>query len=190
MPRLSRDKLRAVEEQQRHVVTVRPATLAGGIGWAAALPFIAAAATPVLGSAGKWIGKKIFGKGVKQSGAGVLRSGDRISIQQPRLPKMLTGGGPLAGPLAPLARGSGRSPGGAVYRAGDYPLPSMAPLPHYKSSTTGGLPGAGMLSGVLPTAVKAVSATKKKSTRKGTVKKGSAEAKAKMAALRAMKKKA
>jgi hypothetical protein len=171
MPRLSRDKLRAVEEQQRHVVTVRPATLAGGIGWAAALPFIAAAATPVLGSAGKWIGRKIFGKGVKQSGAGVLRSGDRISIQQPRLPKMLTGTG-------------------AVYRAGDYPLPSMAPLPHYKSSTTGGLPGAGMLSGVLPTAVKAVSATKKKSTRKGTVKKGSAEAKAKMAALRAMKKKA
>ena len=41
----------------------------GGFLPAAALPFIAAAALPVLGKAGSYIGHKIFGNGIIRAGA-------------------------------------------------------------------------------------------------------------------------
>ena len=169
MPRLSREQLRNLEEQQRHVVTTRPMTV-GGFPWAAALPFLAAAATPLLSSGAKWVGKKVFGQGLMRAGGGLQRAGER-------LPSSL--GTPFkttVAPKIPIIYGRG------AYRAGDYPMPTMAPLPHHKSATTGGLPGAGVTSNPLPVRVRRRSA-------KGT-KKGSTAMKAKMAALRAMKKKA
>lgn len=177
MPRLKREQLRNVEEQQRHVITTRPTTV-GGFPFAAMLPFLAAAATPLITSGSKWVGKKIFGHGIQRAGSGLQRAGEKPT--------------PIVAPRIPIMFGKG------AYRAGDYPMPSMAPLPHHKSSTTGGLPGAGVswnpMTGLLPNPIKTVV---EKLTRKGKGKckskskgKGTAAMKAKMAALRALKKKA
>lgn len=179
MPRLKREQLRSVEEQQRHVITTRPTTV-GGFPFAAMLPFLAAAATPLITSGSKWVGKKIFGQGIQRAGAGagagLQRAGEKPT--------------PIV--ARPIMFGKG------AYRSGDYPMPSMAPLPHHKSSTTRGLPGAGLswnpMTGLLPNPIKTVV---EKLTRKGKGKckgkgkgKGTAAMKAKMAALRALKKKA
>lgn len=167
MPRLTREQLRNVEDAQRHVVTTRPAVV-GGFPWLALAPLAAAAATPLLGSLGKWAGKKIFGEGIQ-------RAGER----PPQLPMKMRGGAM------------------AMHRAGDYPMPSLAPLPHYKSSTQGGLPGAGVGLRPIPSPIPISDMKvlikgkgKKSKCSGGKLKKGSAAAKAKMAALRAMKKKA
>ena len=70
MPRLSRDQLRRAEDVQRQVITLRPAPTVGGFPW---IPLLTAAATPLLTSASKAIGKKLFGHGI-------LRSGEREPI--------------------------------------------------------------------------------------------------------------
>ena len=105
MPRLSREQLRRAEDAQRAVITVRPTTVAGGF-W----PILAAAAAvPIVTSASKWVGKKVFGHGI-------VRAGDKHPIHG----------------------------GSAKYRSGDMPMPTLKALAHYRSNTTGGLPGAGI----------------------------------------------
>lgn len=47
----------------------------GFIPLAAAAPFLAAAGLPILGSAGRWIGKKVFGSGLVRAGATRARGG-------------------------------------------------------------------------------------------------------------------
>jgi len=94
---------------------VRPKMLdiSGGFPWLAAAPFITAATIPVLNSAGKWVGKKIFGHGL-------VRAGERI----PR-------GMGLADNIAkaavhPIPKGPI-----AHYRAGDIPMPKLMRLHHH-----------------------------------------------------------
>lgn len=56
----------------------------GGFPWLALAPLLAAAATPLASSAGKWVGQKIFGQGIRQagmSGQGILRAGDMLAPQ-------------------------------------------------------------------------------------------------------------
>ena len=79
MPRLSRDQLRRAEDVQRQVITLRPAPTVGGFPW---IPLLTAAATPLLTSASKAIGKKLFGHGI-------LRSGERAPLR-------VTGSGAVA----------------------------------------------------------------------------------------------
>ena len=181
MPRKTEQQL--IEEGQRakKVVTARPPVMTGGFAFAPFLPFLAAAATPLLGSAGKWIGKKVFGEGLRPAGAvpggaGLQRAGEKPTIVHP-LPKM------------PPVKWMGM--GVRKHRAGDYPMPTMTPLCHAKSSTTGGLPGAGWMEDTMQAIEKITKTAKGKGCKggKASVKKGSAAAKAKMAALRAMRKK-
>lgn len=178
MPRLSKQEIQKRDDVQRFVINNRPKTVVqGGFAWLPLLAALGAAgATPLIGKAGSWLGEKIFGKGIQ-------RPGERIQIR------------PVPMPAPPIQlRGSGMS----KYRSGDYPMPSMVPIPHVKSQTTGGLPGAGWnpLSGFAPDLVKAIGAPAMKvkkaicgsgKCKGGKVKKGSAAMKAKMAALRAMK---
>ena len=124
MPRLSREQLRRAEDAQRQVITLRPAPTVGGFPW---IPLLTAAATPLLTSASKAIGKKLFGHGI-------LRSGERAPFP------VMTGNTRVTGS------------GGHHYRSGDFPMPSMMPIPHYRSNTTGGLPGAGMIKKKAPAA--------------------------------------
>lgn len=170
---LTATQLRATDDAKRRIITIRPHTemLAGGIHPLIPIlaPLLAPLVTPLISKAGAWVGKKVFGKGLQQSGApmgrGLLRSGDRPS--QSKMPNIMLG--------------SGKS----SVRAGDYPMPSSRPLAHYRafqSSAPAGLSG-GMIENISEPIMKA---TKKKATKK----KGSTSMKAKMAALRAMKKKA
>lgn len=149
MPRLTREQNRQLDQIQRQVVTLKPQTISGGFFPLAALaPFAAAAGIPLLSSAGKWIGQKIFGKGVRQAGAGILRSGERIPMR-----------------------------GGAIsaFRAGDMKMPSMMPMMNYKTGTMTGMQGgfiANLPDSIVPakvkTAVKLLSTVggKKKASRK------------------------
>ena len=127
MPRNTREQNRMIDEAQRHVITVRPQTVSGGFLPAAALPFIAAAATPLISKGATWLGHKIFGNGILQSGAragaGLLRAGDRM-------PRTMSGGS--------------RS---THYRSGDYMMPSMMPIMNYRTGTSAGMQG-GMLMNV------------------------------------------
>ena len=127
MPRLSRQQNRQMDEVQRHVITQKPMTITGegirgGFIPAAAIPFIAAAATPLISKGAQWIGHKIFGNGILQSGAsrptglGIMRSGDRRPVLQ-----------------------GGKS---GHFRSGDMMMPSMMPVMNYKS-------GAGVQGGML-----------------------------------------
>ena len=58
---------------RRRVLYNRPETLEGGfLPLAALAPFAAAFGIPVAASAGKWVGKKVFGKGLRRSGRDIL----------------------------------------------------------------------------------------------------------------------
>ena len=150
MPRFSRSQNRQVDDMQRGVITVKPQTMTGGfLPLAALAPFAAAAGIPLASSAGKWIGKKLFGQGIRQAGAGILRAGER-----------------------PIRAMHGGSSGGG-FRAGDYKMASMAPLPNYQTGTSAGMQGGMLLNmpGVPETVKKAirtigtVGGKKKKSTK-------------------------
>jgi hypothetical protein len=111
MPRLSKEQLKKVESEQRRLMTVHNSMrdVSGGFPWLAAAPFLAAASIPVLSSAGKWIGKKVFGHGL-------LRAGEHI-------PKG-------AGLAERLQSAHIRKPPTSVkhHRAGDVPMPKLVPI--------------------------------------------------------------
>ncbi len=145
MRRPTRQELKRREDAQRNVITIKPATIAGGFPWLALAPFAAAAATPVLGSLGKWVGKKVFGEGV-------LRSGDRVARQpMPSLPMKGAGQTRLSSSSKARLRAATPSFAGLAQarRAGDLPQPAMVPLPHHNSptraSTVGGFNPLGAL---------------------------------------------
>ena len=166
MPRYTASQLRQIDEQQRHVITQKPMTVAGGNPLL--IPLIAAAAAPFLGKAGSWVGHKVFGNGVLQSGAsrppvnrplpmnhagmGILRAGERL----PQRP-VIQGSG-LADRLQRVGVEPGKkhAPRDPNYRAGDYKMSSMMPLPNYKTGT-GGIQG-GMIAQMpgVPDKVKSV----------------------------------
>ena len=93
---------------------VKPADVdkeVGGFAFAPLLPFLAALGIPALSSAGKWIGKKLFGEGILRAGdrrgKGILQAGAR-------------GAGILrAGDMRPSI-----SMRGAGFRSGDITLPA------------------------------------------------------------------
>jgi hypothetical protein len=140
MPRLTREQNRQLDQIQRQVVTLKPQTVTGGFIPAAAIPFIAAAATPLLSKGANWLGHKIFGNGIRQAGAGLLRSGEKAP--------------------PPLSRVSIKGGGKAAFRAGDLKMPSMMPLPSYRTGTQAGTTGGMLLNspGVPETLKKAIRA--------------------------------
>lgn len=166
MPRPKREDLKRQEEMQRHVITMKPTTITGGFPWLALAPLAAAAATPVLGSLGKWVGKKVFGEGVRQTGAGILRAGERAPPMPP--PVMMKGTGKPS------------------IRAGDLPMPKMTPIAAHHTGTRTGLQGGFNPLGLLGALTNPVGALTGMLTGQGKKKrKGSSSMKAKMAKVRA-----
>lgn len=152
MPRNTRAQNRQMDEVQRHVITQKPMTITGegirgGFIPAAAIPFIAAAATPLISKGAQWIGHKIFGNGILQSGAsrpvgfGIMRSGDKRP--------------PSVGPDGVASNSS--SAAGRHFRSGDIMMPSMIPVMNYKTGAPIGMSG-GMLMNMpgVPDKVKSV----------------------------------
>ena len=130
MPRPTREQNKVIDQMQRGVVTLRPQTVTGGFFPLAALaPFAAALGVPIAASAGKWVGNKIFGTGIMQAGhgrgAGLLRAGERMA------PSLKACGAGL------------RVRGGATnaFRAGDYKMPTMAPVMNHRTGTMTGMQG-------------------------------------------------
>ena len=163
MVRLSRESTSQLDEMRRHVITTRPATIQGGFFPLAALaPFAAALGIPMAASAGKWVGKKIFGEGV-------MITGERMPARIPVPPIQL--------PATNLVKGAGRS----SYRSGDYKMPSMVPIPNHGTGTRTGMQGGMLLNAPgVPDSVKkairtigTIGGKRKKKARKGSLKKKS-----------------
>lgn len=112
-----------------------PAILQGGFP-PALIPLIMAGATPLLSSGAKWLGNKLFpekksGAGIRQAGAGILRSGDRA---MPRIPppfnRTIMGAG-LAEKLSDYKQLATLNTRG--YQSGEIPISKFNEKPHVMS---------------------------------------------------------
>lgn len=153
-------KRKAVIRHQN--IRPEPAILQGGFP-PALIPLIMAGATPLLSSGAKWLGNKLFpekGKGIRQAGAGILRSGDRA---MPRIPppfnRPIVGAG-LASKLSEYKQLAMLNPRG--YQAGEIPISRFDEKPHVMSDHQ--LKG-GLLT-IPPAYIKSMLGVKKSATKK------------------------
>jgi len=151
MPRLSEEELRRKDHIQRMVITQRPHTVVGGF-WPALIPLLAAAGIPLAESAGKWVGKHVFGQGIMQAGAhghgaGILRSGEKM-IPNP-FAKGPTSGLNLAGAGRHMHGGNTHHAGRGHFRMGDSMMPATIPISYNNGRPTQHVGGGHIHGGML-----------------------------------------
>lgn len=116
-----------------NAIRPQPYVMNGGfLPLAALAPLAMAAGLPLAGKAGSWLGHKIFGNGIKQAGAGILRAGDRSPCMQ---------GKGINDRLWRVDRDPSKETMLSNWRPGDFPEPKYQLKPHvmYHSQLRGGL---------------------------------------------------